>query len=142
MPQNKKVLNPKGLSRQRGQSMVEYTVVTVFGILVLTTGPGGNVIVDLTNAIRNNFKGYTYAVSLSDLPDKDDPASLSALYTSQGMPAEQIEYLVDLPEDLISEVLNYNVGSLPSVQEGLDLLDSVGTSVSDFCGEGCPLSLF
>lgn len=122
--------------------MVEYTVVTVFGILVLTTGPGGNVIVDLTNAVRDNFKGYTYAVSLSDMPDKEDPASLSALYTSQGMPAGQIDYLVDLPEDLVNEMLNYNVGSFPSVQEGLDLLGSVGTSISDFCGEGCPLSLF
>ena len=130
------------LSRQRGQSMVEYTVVTVFGILVLTTGPGGDVVVDLTNAIRNNFDGYSYAVSLSDYPDKDTPASLIALYNSQGMPAEQVAYLVDFPDDLVNEMLNYNIGSFPSVQEGLDLVNGVGLGVDDFCPSPCPLSLF
>jgi len=119
--------------------MVEYTVVTVFGILVLTTGPGGDVIIDLTNAIRNNFDGYTYAVSLSDYPDKESPADLVALYNSQGMPPEQIAYLVDVPTDLINDILNYNIGSFPSIQEGLDLLDDVGLNPGDF---GNSLGLF
>ncbi len=132
----------KARFRQLGQSMVEYTVVSVFGILVLTTGPGGDVIVDLTNAIRNNYNGYTYAVSLSDYPDKEDPAEVVSLYNSQGMPAEQVAYLVDVPADLIHDILNFNISSFPSVQEGLDFLDDVGLGVSDFCGEGCPLSLF
>lgn len=122
--------------------MVEYTVVTVFGILVLTTGPGGNVVVELTRAVRNNFEGYTYAVSLSDYPDKEDPVSLVSLYNSQGMPIDQVKYLVDYPEDLINDMLNYNIGNFPSVQDGLDLLDDVGLGVDDFCGAGCPLSLF
>lgn len=137
-----KTFQYKSLDLQRGQSIVEYTVVSVFGILVLTTGPGGNVVVDLTNAVRNNFNGYAYAVSLSDYPDKEDPISLISLYNSQGMPIDQVKYLVDYPEDLVNEILNYNISSFPSVQEGLDFLDSVGLSASDFCGEGCPLSLF
>lgn len=128
--------------RQLGQSMVEYTVVTVFGILVLTTGPGGDVIIQLTDAVRDNFDGYTYAVSLSDIPDKEDPITLIAHYNSQGMPIDQVQYLVDYPEDLLNDIMSYPVGTLPSVGEGLDLLDSVGLGVSDFCGEGCPLSLF
>ncbi len=136
---NKKPAIHRNLLRQKGQSMVEYTVVTVFGILVLTTGPGGDIIIDLTNAIRNNFDGYTYAVSLSDYPDKESPADLVALYSSQGMPPEQIAYLVDVPTDLINDILNYNIGSFPSIQEGLDLLNNVGLSPGDF---GNPLSLF
>lgn len=131
-----------GPARQRGQSMVEYTVVTVFGILVLTTGPGGDVIIELTNAIRNNYEGYSYAVSLSDYPDQEDPVSLVALYNSQGMPAEQVAYLVDVPTDLVNDILNYNIAGFPSIQEGLDLLNGVGLGVDDFCGAGCPLSLF
>lgn len=122
--------------------MVEYTVVTVFGILVLTTGPGGNVILDLTRAVRNNFDGYVYAVSLSDYPDKEDPFTLISFYNSQGMPVEQISYLVDAPEDLINDILEYNIGSFPNVKDGLNLLNNVGLGVKDFCGEGCPLSLF
>jgi hypothetical protein len=122
--------------------MVEYTVVTVFGILVLTTGPGGNVVMDLTRAIRNNYDGYSYAVSLADYPDKEDPISLISLYNSQGMPIDQVKYLADYPEDLINDMLSYNIGNFPSVQDGLDLLDDVGLGVDDFCGEGCPLSLF
>jgi hypothetical protein len=130
--------------RQLGQSMVEYTVVTVFGVLVLTTGPGRGVIDDLTNAIRNNYEGYTYAVSLSDYPDKDNPLELVTLYNSQGMPIEQVAYLVDVPTDLINDILNYNISGFPSVQEGLDFLDDVGLSFTDFCSpaDGCPLSLF
>ncbi len=137
------IANYKLRLHQCGQSMVEYTVVTVFGILVLTTGPGGDVIIQLTDAIRNNYDGYVYAVSLSDYPDKEDPITLASLYNSQGMPSEQVAYLVDYPDDLVNEMLNYNIGSFPSVQEGLDFLDDAsGWSFSDFCGAGCPLSLF
>ena len=140
----KGAIRQKALFRQLGQSMVEYTVVSVFGVLVLTTGPGRGVIDDLTNALRNNYNGYTYAVSLSDYPDKDNPLELVTLYNSQGMPPEQVAYLVDVPTDLINDILNYNIGSFPSVQEGLDFLDGVGLSFTDFCppADGCPLSLF
>ena len=141
MKQRKPILR-NGPAQQWGQSMVEYTVVSVFGILVLTTGPGADVIIQLTDAIRNNFDGYTYAVSLSEIPDKEDPVTLIAHYNSQGMPIEQVQYLADYPTDLINEIMNYNLNTFPSVQEGLDLLDDIGLGVSDFCGAGCPLSLF
>lgn len=140
----KDTFRQKAPFRQLGQSMVEYTVVSVFGVLVLTTGPGRGVIEDLTNAVRNNYEGYTYAVSLSDYPDKDNPLELVTLYNSQGMPPEQVAYLVDVPTDLINDILNYNISGFPSVQEGLDFLDGVGLSFTDFCppADGCPLSLF
>lgn len=127
---------------QRGQSMVEYTVIAAFGILFMTAGPLRPVIDDLADAVRNNFDGFTYAVSLSDIPDKEDPIALISMYNNQGMPIEQVQYLVDYPEDLINDILGYNIGSFPSMQDGLDLLDEVGLGVDDFCGAGCPLSLF
>lgn len=122
--------------------MVEYTVIAAFGILFMTSGPMRPVIEDLADAMRNNFDGFTYAVSLSDIPDKEDPITLISMYNDQGMPIEQVKYLVDYPEDLINDILGYNIGSFPSIQDGLDLLDEVGLGVDDFCGEGCPLSLF
>ncbi len=68
----KKILHQQVLrSRQTGQSMVEYTVVLVFGVLVFTTGPGANVLTDLYNVMQDNYKGYSYAVSLSEYPDHD-----------------------------------------------------------------------
>lgn len=129
-------------ARQRGQSMVEYTVIAAFGILFMTAGPLRPIIEDLADAMRSNYDGFSYAVSLSDIPDKEDPVSLISMYNDQGMPIEQVKYLVDYPEDMINDILNYNVGSYPSLQDGLDLLDEIGLGVDDFCGEGCPLSLF
>lgn len=59
------------LITQRGQSMVEYTIVLVFGVMVLTTGPGGDVMADLLKVMKGNYQGYSYAVSISDYPDHD-----------------------------------------------------------------------
>jgi hypothetical protein len=49
--------------------MVEYTIVLVFGVLVLVSGPGRDVILDLMEVIRNNYDGYSYAMSLSEWPE-------------------------------------------------------------------------
>ena len=50
--------------------MVEYTVILAFGLLVLL-GPGGDVLRDLADVMKNNYRGYTYAMSMSPLPDFD-----------------------------------------------------------------------
>ena len=57
--------------QQSGQSMVEYTIVLVFGVMVLTSGPAGDVILDLLATLNNKYQGYSYAVSMSDLPQYD-----------------------------------------------------------------------
>ncbi len=120
--------------RQAGQSIVEYTVVSVFGILVLTTGPGGDMIIELTNAIRNNYNAYSYAISLSDYPDKENYFELISMYNNQGMPSEQREYLTDNPGQLVEDLKDYARNSLPpEVQQGLDIADSVGLGLDDFC---------
>ena len=56
--------------RQSGQSMVEYTVILAFGILVLTSG-GSDRIVQLLDVINDLYSGYSYSISLSDTPDHD-----------------------------------------------------------------------
>jgi len=122
-----------GSFRQKGQAMIEYTVVSVFGILVLTTGPGRNVILDLTNAIRNNYDGYSYAVSLSDYPDKENYLDLISMYNDQGMPSERREYLTDNPNDMVRELAGYALTSIPGVTQGLDMADSIGLDPMDFC---------
>lgn len=119
---------------QKGQSMVEYTVVSVFGILVLTTGPGGDVVVELTRAVRDNYEGYSYAVSLSDFPDKENYLELISMYNDQGMPSDTREYLTDNPNQLVENLKDYALESLPpEVQEGLDIAGDFGLSLDDFC---------
>jgi len=60
--------------------MVEYTIVTSLGILVLL-GPGADVISWTMSVIKNNFQGYSYAMSLSQWPEFDirsaDPIEIS-----------------------------------------------------------------
>lgn len=54
--------------RQGGQAMVEYTVILAFGLMMLL-GPGGDVLRDLADVMKNNYRGYTYALSMSPLPE-------------------------------------------------------------------------
>jgi len=91
---------------QRGQSMVEYTVVLVFGVMVLTTGPGGDVILELLNVLKDKYQGYSYAISLSTPPDHD---SLGAYLID--------EEIVDPinPNALVDKIGDYT--SLPNLQE-------------------------
>ena len=119
--------------RQKGQAMIEYTVVATFGILVLTTGPGRGVIEDLEDAVKNNYDGFSYAVSLSDYPDKENYLDLISMYNDQGMPSERREYLTDNPNDMVRELAGYALTSIPGVTQGLDMADSIGLDPMDFC---------
>lgn len=59
--------SPAG-GREGGQAMVEYTVILAFGLMMLL-GPGGDVLRDLADVMKNNYRGYTYALSMSPLPE-------------------------------------------------------------------------
>ena len=74
---------------QRGQSMIEYTVVVTFGILFMTTGPMKGAIGDVTKAMQSNYEGYTYAISFSDLPDSDSVGDYKTLLESQSDPSHE-----------------------------------------------------
>ena len=119
---------------QTGQSIVEYTVVSVFGILVLMTGPGKNTIIELTNAVRSNYDAYSYAVSLSDYPDKENYIELISMYNDQGMPSEQREYLTDNPNQLIENLKDLALASLPpEINDAVTFASSFDIGLSDFC---------
>lgn len=81
--------------------MVEYTVVLVFGVLALTTGPSGDAIQDLMDVIKENYRGYSYGMSLSEAPDFDSAAEYALVLQSEGLDDEEIERLaVDTPDAL------------------------------------------
>lgn len=92
-------MNPR--RSQIGQSMVEYTVVLVFGVLALTTGPSGDAIQDLLDVIKENYRGYSYGMSLSEAPDYDSAAQYELVLQGEGLDDDEIERLaVDTPDAL------------------------------------------
>jgi len=126
---------PKSSRRsQLGQSMIEYCVVVSFGVLTLSTGPISDLVfTQLPNTIRNNFEGYSYAISLSDTPDHTNSADLEAMLILQGVPDEQAAYLAQNPFDLMSYLDDYSSLGIPDFSEGLDeIADAMGLSPSDF----------
>ncbi len=107
--------------RQLGQGMVEFTIALVFGVMVMTIGPGGDVLLDLLGVMNDKYQGYSYATSLSTLPDHDNLAAY--------LIDEDIIDPID-PNELVDEIRNYtDFPSLESFSEDLlpdgpeDILD-------------------
>ncbi len=80
---------------QLGQSMIEYTVVIVFGILTLTTGPMKDQTKILMDKIRENYRGYSFAISISDIPDSDTDTDYWTLLDGQNVSKELKQQLTD-----------------------------------------------
>lgn len=57
--------NRKGSPRatQRGQALIEFTVVTLLVVVVLIAQP--NVVVALVDALRTAYQAFTYAISFT-----------------------------------------------------------------------------
>lgn len=55
---------------QRGQSIIEYLILVMFAMLLLTIG-NPSPIQALMTAIRDYYGGYSYAISWSDLPERE-----------------------------------------------------------------------
>ena len=104
--------------RQLGQGMVEFIVVLVFGVMVMTIGPGGDVLLDLLGIMNNKYQGYSYATSLSTLPDHDNLAAY--------LIDEDIIDPID-PDALVDEIRNYT--SFPTLDSFPD--DLMPDSPSD-----------
>ena len=122
------------LHKQIGQAMIEYTVVVTFGVLVLTTGPGGDLIANnLIPAVRNNYEGYSYAVSLSDYPDGSDCSVIEPMLVAQGLTASQAAAMCGGdPQAMFDEIKNIAPG-LPNLSSGIDdILNLLGLNFSDF----------
>lgn len=76
-------------------------MVLVFGVLALTTGPSGDVIQELLDVIKENYKGYSYALSLSEAPDFDSAADYALALQAAGLEQDEIDRLaVDTPDAL------------------------------------------
>lgn len=58
-------LRRAGPGRQRGQSSVEYIVVTAFGILILIEGGDSAPVAEVVTALKNAYQGFAYAISYS-----------------------------------------------------------------------------
>lgn len=56
----------RAANAQRGQAIVEYVLVTLFCVMVLLiANDNGPTISSLKNAIKDFFKAYSYAISVT-----------------------------------------------------------------------------
>jgi hypothetical protein len=62
------LMRPPGARRMRGQSLIEYLVVLMVGVIVLVTGDNPP-IQRLATAIRDYYTDYSYAISISSMPN-------------------------------------------------------------------------
>ncbi len=117
----------KQYSHQRGQGMVEYIVVLVFGVMVMTVGPGGDVLLDLLGVMNDKYQGYSYATSLSTLPDHDNLAD----YLIDNDIIDPIE-----PGDLVNALQEYTsfpTLDVPDLDMGKDyLIDQITEEMTSF----------
>ena len=101
--------------------MIEYTVVLMFGVLTLTTGPMKDQVKIVMDTIRDNYTGYSFAMSLSDIPDSNTHNDYYALLDGQNVPDELKQKLTDRtsnnslrsPSDYQREIRNYNIAPPP-----------------------------
>ena len=110
--------------RMAGQGMVEYTVILAFGVLVLL-GPGGDVIKELEDVFKQNYRGYSYAMSLSTLPDFDNGDDFRVYIDDLG--------LVPTLDDATLERLTVDPVQ-DAITEALAPLSSAASSFNDIAG--------
>lgn len=127
---------PKHLPRrQKGQSMTEYTVVLVFGVLALTTGPSGDVMQDLVEVMKKNYSGYSYAISLSEPPDYDNANDYAIALDGHGLEDAEIDRLAVETPELLSGLKTYNKDPNAQLKKVTDikdtLLEEIPTSPGD-----------
>jgi len=74
-----RVFRPRshGRRRQRGQSLIEYLVVLMVGVIVLVSGDDPP-IQKLATAIQGYYTDYSFAMSISSMPDCYESKSASA----------------------------------------------------------------
>lgn len=67
----------RAIARRRagGQSLIEYLVVLMVGVIVLVTGTNPP-IQQLATAIRDYYTDYSYAISISSMPNCFNSAGL------------------------------------------------------------------
>jgi Flp pilus assembly pilin Flp len=109
-------------NKQYGQAMIEYTIVVVVGILLVTTGPMRDVITELTDAISNNYKGYSYAISLNDIPMSDKQQDYEKILKNMNVEQELQDILIDDPVAYHTAIKKYNIPQPPSPTQVINKL--------------------
>jgi hypothetical protein len=133
---------------QSGQAMVEYVVILAaltLAVLALGDGdfdtPEDSNIDELRQAIDFRHRGYTYAVSLSEIPEAESPLEVAQYYDSLGKHPElasnmsggytAIQNYVDQYVNVTSALRSFDPGTaLPDDFEDID----IGAIISDFAG--------
>lgn len=64
MKDPKQALPPQG-RRMRGQSLVEYLVVTALAVLILVEGGNSSPVQQVVGAMKQVYQGFTYGVGNS-----------------------------------------------------------------------------
>src|ERR1044071_2996478 len=105
---------------QSGQSMVEYAVVlAALTLAVLAIGdgdfstPGDSNMNELRQAIDYRYRGYSYAVSLSEIPEAENPLEVAEYYDSLGKYPElasQMSGGYSTIEDYVDRYVNFTSG--------------------------------
>lgn len=123
--------NGRFRSRQRGQAMVEYTVILAFGLMMLL-GPGGDVLRDLADVMKNNYRGYTYALSMSPLPEFDTGPELREYIDALALEPElDEETLARLTVDPVQDGVTAALSPLSNLTSQFGSIDDVLAALPD-----------
>ena len=130
-----------GRSRCGGQAMTEYVVILAFGLMVLL-GPGIDVLKELANVMRRNYEGYSYAISLSPLPDYGTGVEMrTAMITDQidqaTIDSLGVDPLEDEMLDKLAEYTEFKEELIDKVKDKADfdigdIWDSIEGSATSF----------
>jgi len=117
--------------RQAGQAMVEYTVILAFGLMMLL-GPGGDVLRDLADVMKNNYRGYTYALSMSPLPEFGTGPELREYIEGLELDPEIDEATLDrLTIDPVDEGVSALLSPLSNLTDEFGSIDDVLAALPD-----------
>ena len=137
---------------QIGQSMVEYAVVLSTVAVAITVpigpitrfnGPGqASVIQQVEAVIRSKYQGYSFAVSLSEVPDAISMEEALQMYADAGGDPDQLTSAASLIQG-VDDFLGTTVDSFLQSNSDFDIddllngdLPSFGDSESEGSGEG------
>jgi Flp pilus assembly pilin Flp len=109
--------------------MVEYTVILAFGLIVLL-GPGADMFMALQGVLRSNYGSYSYAMSMSPLPDFDTGPELEAHIQAEA-PDVDDETIARLTVDPVQDAVTTALSPLTSATSAFSDIDSLLGSFED-----------
>jgi hypothetical protein len=113
------VNRPSKTSLQNGQSMVEYVVILSVLTLALVASSGGDSFQAMELAVQDRQRGYTFAVSMSALPESDTYKVLADYYDDLGKYPELSKQLHKGGDPIDAFVVKYRDITAPLVSIGV-----------------------